>query len=50
MEKLIKLKKNHVLWFTVTVILCFELLRKMITGVLDYFELIDRSTNFGYIL
>lgn len=50
MKKLIELKKSHVICFCIMVILLNELLSKAPIKILDFFNLSDRSTNFGYLI
>lgn len=50
MKKLIELKKSHVICFCIMVILLNELLSKAPIKILDFLNLSDRSTNFGYLI
>lgn len=50
MKQLMKMKKNQVLLFCIIVMVISEVLKKVPTGLLDYFGISNRSTNAGYLV
>ena len=50
MKQLKELKRNHVIYFCVVVLVLNEVLKKLPIGILDYLGLSNRSTNSGYLL